>query len=69
MGRSVSSAQAVLTGLLPPGPGTSPSDQHVIRLNRGPQWMVYSEAFVFFIFRDLIPFSTRPSFPTFFCSD
>lgn len=44
VGRSVSSAQAVLTGLLPEGAQTGAIDRHVIRLNRGPQWMVYSEA-------------------------
>jgi hypothetical protein len=42
IGRSVLSAQGVLTGLapalLPPPPGTNTA----VRLNRGPQWMVYN---------------------------
>ena len=43
MGRSVSSAQAVLTGIFPQKTPGDATDCHVIRLNRGPQWMVYSK--------------------------
>jgi hypothetical protein len=56
VGRSVSSAQAVLTGLFPAASPTTTApalagteDPHVIRLNRGPQWMVYSEIFALFV--------------------
>ena len=39
VGRSVTSAQGVLTGLFPSLPGGTCA---LIRLNRGPQWMVYN---------------------------